>query len=115
MLRFRKIYFTISGLMVVASIIALVMFGLNLGIDFTGGSLLEITIDSGDVTAQQIEEVLEKRMHYLFVSKRTCRSLPQFFHPFFKVIETAIVEMVDFAFSPIQEIRNLFHIHSCQI
>lgn len=38
----RKIWLTLSGAMVGLSIIALVMWGFNFGIDFTGGSLLEV-------------------------------------------------------------------------
>lgn len=38
----RNIWLSFSGGLVVTSIIALAVFGLNLGIDFTGGSLLEI-------------------------------------------------------------------------
>lgn len=38
----RKIWFTISGLMVGLSILFLATWGLNFGIDFTGGSLLEL-------------------------------------------------------------------------
>ncbi|MFH0950950.1 MAG: protein translocase subunit SecF [bacterium] len=38
----RKIWFTLSGTLVVLSIIALAVWGLKLGIDFTGGSLMEI-------------------------------------------------------------------------
>lgn len=38
----RKITYTISGLLVGASIVALAMWGLKPGIDFTGGSLLEV-------------------------------------------------------------------------
>jgi preprotein translocase subunit SecF len=62
MLKYRKIYFTISGILVAISILSLIVFGLNLGIDFTGGSLLEVRIESplGDtVTAMQIKEWLE--------------------------------------------------------
>lgn len=40
--RYRKIYYIFSGLMVAASIAALFLWGLKLGIDFTGGSILEI-------------------------------------------------------------------------
>ncbi|PLX27441.1 protein translocase subunit SecF [Candidatus Parcubacteria bacterium] len=38
----RKIWLSISGFLVLASIIALGIWGLNFGIDFTGGSLLEV-------------------------------------------------------------------------
>jgi len=38
----RKIFFSISGIVVLASILLWIAWGLNLGIDFTGGSLLEI-------------------------------------------------------------------------
>lgn len=41
-IKHRKIWYAISGLLVVASIFSIFFFGLNLGIDFTGGSLLEI-------------------------------------------------------------------------
>ncbi len=42
----RKISLTISSLLVIASIIALIVFGLNFGIDFTGGSLLEVKFNN---------------------------------------------------------------------
>ncbi|MFC1721307.1 protein translocase subunit SecF [Patescibacteria group bacterium] len=38
----RKIWFTISGILVVGSIVLFAVWGLNPGIDFTGGSLLEV-------------------------------------------------------------------------
>src|SRR3989344_5078866 len=38
----RKVTYTISGILVGASILALAVWGLKLGIDFTGGSLLEV-------------------------------------------------------------------------
>lgn len=38
----RKIWFTISGILFLASILFWIAWGLKLGIDFTGGSLLEI-------------------------------------------------------------------------
>ena len=40
--RHRKIWYTFGGALVVASLISTIVFGLNFGIDFTGGSLLEV-------------------------------------------------------------------------
>jgi preprotein translocase subunit SecF len=46
-IKFRYIYFGISLLVIVPGIIALILWGLPLGIDFTGGSLLEVQFASG--------------------------------------------------------------------
>lgn len=40
-----KIWFAISGLTLVIGVCSLVVFGMKLGIDFTGGSLIEITLN----------------------------------------------------------------------
>jgi len=40
-----KIWLTLSGILMIASIAALLTFGLNLGIDFTGGSLLDVRFE----------------------------------------------------------------------
>lgn len=53
----RKIYFAFSGILIIASIIALLVFGLKPGIDFTGGSILEIEYAGERISN---EEVLEK-------------------------------------------------------
>ncbi|MBI2637183.1 MAG: protein translocase subunit SecF [Parcubacteria group bacterium] len=47
----RNIYFAISGVLVAASVAAVAVFGLKLGIDFTGGSLLEVSISDARVSA----------------------------------------------------------------
>lgn len=52
----RKIYFIFSGLLMVLSILAISIWGLNFGIDFTGGSLSEIEL--ANVTAVTIERKL---------------------------------------------------------
>lgn len=43
----RKIFYSISIFLVVASIVALFVWGLKPGIDFTGGTLIDITYDNG--------------------------------------------------------------------
>jgi len=46
-IKYRYIYFGISLIVIVPGIIALILWGLPLGIDFTGGSLLEVQFASG--------------------------------------------------------------------
>ena len=41
-IKYRKIWYAVSGLFVLASVFSIFYFGLNYGIDFTGGSLVEI-------------------------------------------------------------------------
>ncbi len=47
LIRLRYLYFGISLLVIIPGIIALFLWGMPLGIDFTGGSLLEVKFDSG--------------------------------------------------------------------
>lgn len=42
MIKYRKISYIISGIVVVTSLVAFIVWGLNPGIDFTGGTLLEV-------------------------------------------------------------------------
>jgi len=42
MIKYRKIYFIFSAILVLASIVSLFLWRLNLGLEFTGGSLMEI-------------------------------------------------------------------------
>lgn len=50
-IKYRYIYFGISLLVIIPGIIALILWGLPLGIDFTGGSLLEVRFASGQPPA----------------------------------------------------------------
>jgi preprotein translocase subunit SecF len=54
----RKIFFIISGLLILASILALVFWGLNFGIEFTGGSLMEGEFKQGRPSNKEIKEVI---------------------------------------------------------
>ncbi len=54
----RTLFYTISGLLVAASIAALAVFGLKPGIDFTGGSLLELEFQGERPSAAALREAL---------------------------------------------------------
>lgn len=57
-IKHRKKFFIFSGLMVAASILSLLLWGLNFGIEFTGGSLMEIEFKQSRPSNQEIENVL---------------------------------------------------------
>lgn len=55
----RKIWLTFSGVLVAISLFSLLIWGLNLGIDFTGGSLLEVQFTENRPANNEVEVVLE--------------------------------------------------------
>ena len=57
--KFRKLYFTFSGILIIASIFALALWGLRLGIDFKGGSLLFGEFGQKSPSREEISTVLE--------------------------------------------------------
>jgi preprotein translocase subunit SecF len=57
--KYYKIHYLVTGLLVIASIFALIKFGLNLGIDFLGGAIWEINFESRPDNAA-ISEKLNK-------------------------------------------------------
>lgn len=57
-LKYRKIYYIFSGLLIVIGIFSLVFYKLNLGIDFTGGSILEVQFKQNRPENQEIEKKL---------------------------------------------------------
>jgi len=54
-IKHRKIFFIFSGLLVVASIIALLLWQLDFAIDFTGGSLMEVEWINSQPSNQEIQ------------------------------------------------------------
>jgi preprotein translocase subunit SecF len=55
----RNIFLGISGTLVVASIVALFIWGLNFGVDFTGGSLLEAEFKNYQPTITELQDSLK--------------------------------------------------------
>jgi len=58
--KFAKFYFSFSLLLAILSIVAILVFGLNWGIDFVGGSLLELKYSSDRPTQAEIKTQLEE-------------------------------------------------------
>lgn len=57
-LRYRKIYYIFSGVLLSLSLISLLFFGLKPGIDFTGGSLIELEFKNSPPPNKEIEKKL---------------------------------------------------------
>ena len=55
----RWISYVISGLLAVAAIVSLASWGLRYGIDFTGGSLLEVRFTEARPSVEKVQEVLK--------------------------------------------------------
>lgn len=53
-----KIWFIFSGILVVSSVVLLIIFGLNLGIDFKGGSLMEIKFNQQPPNKSEIDNLI---------------------------------------------------------
>jgi preprotein translocase subunit SecF len=60
-IKHRNIFFTLAGLLLALSIISVSVFGLKFGVDFTGGSVLEIS--GTTATMSQISDALSTREH----------------------------------------------------
>lgn len=54
----RKIWFIVSGVLVTLSIVASLIYGFNLGIDFTGGSLLQVRYTAERPSVQSVNDAL---------------------------------------------------------
>jgi len=56
----RKIWYSISAVLVGLSIVAYIAWGLNLSIDFTGGSLLEVSFSKTVPAVGEVQTELVK-------------------------------------------------------
>ncbi len=57
--KYAKVWYTISALTVLVAVIAIATWGLKLGIDFTGGSLLEMSFSKNRPTVEVVQKSLE--------------------------------------------------------
>lgn len=61
LMKYRYLFFLISGIFLIPGIVSLITFGLRPAIDFTGGTLLELQVDSPKVNSwdqQQWQELI---------------------------------------------------------
>lgn len=56
---YRKIYYIVSGILVLTSWTLLIIWGLKLGIEFTGGSLIEVGYKDARPAIEEIKQKLE--------------------------------------------------------
>ena len=65
----RKVFYIISLLIIIPGLVSLVTKGLNLGIDFTGGSIIQVQMESSVQSAQVRSALTEIGMDRADVSK----------------------------------------------
>jgi len=58
--RYRKIFYTFSALLVLASVLSIAFFGLKFGIDFTGGSSLEVFYESNPPSVETVRSAVKQ-------------------------------------------------------
>ena len=58
-IKYKKIFVTISAILVSLSLVSIIFFGLNFGIDFKGGSLLEVEYTNSRPEQKIIEETIK--------------------------------------------------------
>jgi len=59
-LKYKNFYFAFSGALILLSLFALIFWNLKLGIEFTGGSILEVESLEEAFNQNQVKEALEK-------------------------------------------------------
>ena len=57
-IKYRKIFFTLSVFMIIGSIVAMAVFGFNFGVDFKGGSVLEVSYEESRPSLEEIKNNL---------------------------------------------------------
>ena len=56
--KYRKIFYSLSAILVVGAIFSILFWGLRPSIDFTGGSLLDVAFYENKPTADEVSGVL---------------------------------------------------------
>jgi preprotein translocase subunit SecF len=70
-IRNKTAFLSLAGILVGVSIAAVLFLGLNLGIDFTGGTLVEVTYPDGRPTMAELQTLLKEDLEESFVLRPT--------------------------------------------
>lgn len=57
-IKYLKIYYIFSSILIVASLLSLFLYGLKFGIEFTGGSIIEVNFENNQPTNDQISKAI---------------------------------------------------------
>lgn len=63
-MKYRSLYFALSAMVLIPGIISLLLFGLKPAIDFTGGSLLEISFEEQNPSYEEVSRSLAEKFEY---------------------------------------------------
>jgi len=58
--KYSKIYYIVSAVLIVASIVSLFAYGLKFGIEFTGGAVIDLTFTNQRPSNDQIKNQLSE-------------------------------------------------------
>lgn len=102
----RKIWFTFSGALIVLSVAALAVWGLRPGIDFTGGSLLEIKFLDEAPPTEEINSVFaEKTLVPPLIQKVDARTAVLRFAPVTEGEHQQLLDAFKEKYGDVQETR----------
>ncbi len=62
-IKYYKFHYLIVGFLIVVSIVCLFVFGLNFGIDFTGGTILEVKFSAQDGETRPINTEIQEKLN----------------------------------------------------
>ena len=63
-MRYKLLYFILSGFLIIVGIYSISRFGFKLGVDFAGGSIIEYKFNQ-DVSADELVRSLQENMNTL--------------------------------------------------
>lgn len=104
-MRFKYLFFSISLFFLIPGIFSLFTWGLKSGIDFTGGSLLEIRLEAEDLSRDKLNEFLPENIEiesvqesgenqYILRSKNLDNSA-----------KTVLISLINNNLGPVEELR----------
>ncbi|MFC1649356.1 protein translocase subunit SecF [Patescibacteria group bacterium] len=59
-LKYKKIYFALSGIMIAVSVLAIYSWRLNIGVDFTGGTIIEYRFEN-EISTEELSKKMEEK------------------------------------------------------